>query len=289
MRLFLIWFGFVVLLAFRYGDRFRHPDLEILFFDVGQGDSALVRFPGKTNLLVDGGGGFGDWDVGSREIFPELARLGVLTLDGILLSHPDQDHGYGLLGILKNLSVTELWYHPSPKPLLGQILRESELHHVRAHPVVTEEKKIIGGVALRFLPVGKRSRETNNRPLVMLLEYGACRAFFGGDMEEVAEAEITPHLSARQTLLKVSHHGSRTSSTEAFLQRAQPSAAVISVGRTNRYGHPHPTVLARLKKHGAQILRTDFHGFIRFRFRGDDTFECETSLGPCGRGPCIPR
>ena len=288
-------FGLTVLfltclsLFFRWKERFRNDRFQVTFFDVGQGDAALLQFPGGKTMLVDAGGGFGEWDMGKRELFLELTRLGILSLDVALLSHPDQDHGYGFVGILQNITMSEFWLNGSfltdlrKKPLLSTLLGFSQLQGVKVRGFHKRQSMNWNGVGLTLLPV-KEGMSTNNRALVLFAEFGGCGVLFTGDIEAQAEMGLYP--PGRVSLLKVAHHGSRTSSTEGFLLRVLPRWAVISVGLRNRYGHPSPDVLLRLRGHAIQTLRTDFHGYVRFVFSKDGLAECQTALGPCGTSWC---
>jgi competence protein ComEC len=142
----------------------------------------------------------------------------------------------------------------------------------------------LAGTRISILPM--EGEGTNDRSLILLLEYGNCRALFAADMEKEAEASLSRRSIGHVDLLKVAHHGSRTSSTEKLLRSLTPRWAVISVGARNLYGHPHPTVLRRLLRHGVQVFRTDFHGYVRFRLEPQGSVHCETALGSCGVSSC---
>lgn len=288
---FLFPCGLLLLLGLkRFYSRYLDENLRITFFDVGQGDSALVRFPGGKTLLVDAGGGFKDWDWGSRELFPELARMGILRLDIAFLTHPDQDHAYGFTGIFKELSVGEFWFNSSfqkdasPKPVFTQLERLANERHIRLRGFDRMMELREGKAILRVLPL--MGEKTNDRSLVLFLEFGTCRVLFTGDIEAAAEEELAREKLPPVTLLKVAHHGSKTSSTESFLRSESPRWAVISVGARNSYGHPDPGVLARLRRHHAQVFRTDFHGYVEYVFSPRGEARCESALGECGVSRC---
>lgn len=280
-----------VLAAARLGDRFLDPRLRITFFDVGQGDAALIRFPGGSAWLVDAGGGFADWDEGKRELVPELARLGILSLDTAVLSHPDQDHGYGFLGVLGVLRASELRVNESflrdrkPKRLLRTLVALAAVRGASVRAVTSPSDERVGGVRVTSLPLGGGST-TNDRALVLRLEFAGCAVLLPGDIEAAAEHEWVLRDGAPVTLLKVAHHGSRTSSTPEFLAAARPRWAVVSVGLGNRYGHPSSGVLSRLTRARAQVLRTDFHGYVSFTIAPEGTVTCETAQGSCGTARC---
>ncbi len=286
-----ILFPALWLAAFRLHSRFLDRTLRVTFFDVGQGDSILVQLPGGGTLLVDAGGGMGPWDMGKRELVPELARMGILSLDAILLTHPDQDHGYGFLGVLQGLAVGELWLNEGfilekkKKPLLSALIALARVAGARVRGFAGTERRDWNGVHVTLVPLSP-DRSTNNRALVAALEYGGCRVLLTGDIEEAAERAWKELPGSGPTLLKVAHHGSKTSSTPAFLAKADPKWAVISVGLGNHYGHPSPGVGARLRARRTEVLRTDFHGYVRFAFSEDGRVECASSHGSCGVSRC---
>ncbi len=152
-----------------------------------------------------------------------------------------------------------------------------------------DEKFEWGGVkGIVFTLRGERSSgETNDKSLVVELEGYRCTALFTGDIEKSAEATLLRRGLKRATLLKVPHHGSKTSSTPGLLQRVKPRWAIISVGQGNTYGHPHSGVLARYVERGIQVLRTDFHGYVRFTINESGSIACQSSLGPCGTYTCF--
>lgn len=283
-----------VLVGLRVRERSRADRLAVIFFDVGQGDSALVAFPGGRTLLVDAGGGFGDRDVGRRELYRELLRMSIRRLDVALLSHPDQDHAYGFVGLLEELPVGELWVNAAEdrwprKPLYAELRRLAALQQVTVRSWKRESEARWGGATLRLVPLAP-SRATNERALVLRLEYAGCTVLFTGDIEREGERQLEAWWRRERapsvTLLKVAHHGSRTSSAESFVGAVRPRWAVISVGQSNRYGHPRPEVVDRLRGAGAVVFRTDFHGYVKFEIGKQGQVRCETALGECGVGRC---
>jgi len=272
----------VIRLEGRFG-----PRLEVILWDVGQGDAALVRFPGGKTMLIDAGGGLGDWDLGGRVLVPELARLGALSLDIALLSHPDQDHGYGFLGLWGAIPAGELWVNGREKvfpakPLLRKLFRSAAAQSIAVRFHNEESEHWIGGVRVRLFPLGNSGAASNNRTLAVWLEWKGVSFAFTGDMESAAEREFYSKLPGPVTVLKVAHHGSRTSSFPTALSQAHPQWAVISSGAGNTYGHPHEIVLERLRNLGEEVLRTDFHGFARFVVDENGHVRCETGKGNCG-------
>jgi competence protein ComEC len=275
--------------AQRYTARYLRRDLRITFFDVGQGDGILVEFPGSETWLVDAGGGFGDWNIGARELVPELARLGILHLQTALLTHPDADHAYGFRGILSELTVDELWMsravRSSGNRLAGELLALAASRNTAVRVFSRPEERVVAGVRVRLFPMDA-GRDTNDEALLARLQYGACSALLAADAELISENALLALHPGHADLLKVAHHGSRTSSSPAFLEAVRPRWAVISVGLHNRYRHPADSVIRRLRRAGAVVFRTDYHGFVRFRFGADGLAHCDSAQGSCGTAAC---
>src|SRR5438309_568948 len=239
--------------------------LRITFLAVGQGDAAVVQLPGGGALLVDGGGDLRGLappgtDVGSRIVLPALAELGVSRLDAIALTHPHPDHAGGLFAVLDQLRVGELWVTGESGPgHLGELLRERA--RARGVPVrePTPGAMEMGGVRIEILRSGWHpARSTNDNSLVLRLVHGELAILLAGDVEALAEAELAQSgRDVRADVLKAGHHGSRTSSTEAFLRAVRPSHVVFSVGPHNPFGFPHPEVAERVRSFAAATWRTD--------------------------------
>jgi competence protein ComEC len=257
-----------------------HGQLWVTFLDVGQGEASFIRFPHGTTMLIDGGGSYrDDFDIGQRIVAPFLWHKGVRTVDYVVATHPHPDHAKGLRFILQDFRVRQFWDNGAPlQSGWYRGLREAALGHGIYRDVVAEgfHSATIDGVRLdllhpspAFRPEAERrartqeDRDENNRSLVLKLTYGAISFLFPGDIEQEAEAFLLQTgRNVNATVLKAPHHGSRTSSSEAFLRAVGPSAVVFSVQRDNRFGHPAPAVLARYEAFGAQIFRTDHDGAI---------------------------
>lgn len=288
------WISLILLalfFSFRTYQRFYNPNLVVTFFDVGQGDAALIQFPLGKTLLIDGGGGWNQFEMGSQVLFPELTRLGILTLDRILLSHPDNDHARGFLGVLNKLKVKELWLHGDlkkapKKQLLVDIETQSRARGVLEKFISFETFEEIEGVKVQTLPLGDGSKKGNDKALVVQMEFGGCKMLFTGDIEKEGEWELLRKLNTKIDLLKVPHHGSLSSSQWGFLKSISPRWAVVSVGLKNSYGHPRSEVLQRYRALGVELFRTDFHGAIRFTFSPQGKVTCETPKGGCGVSEC---
>ena len=224
--------------------------MRITFLAVGQGDATLVQFPGGGAMLVDAGGDLrwpGRFDPGARDVIPALAELGVSRLDLVVLTHPHPDHAGGLLSVLDRVPVGELWMTEDPDPIASQIRA-----HAKA-PIKPPHETEISGVRIEVHSHYQPGRSINDNSIVLRLVHADVAVLLAGDVEALAESELAQH-DLRAALLKAPHHGSRTSSTEAFLRRVDPQAVVYCVGAGNSFGFPHADVLARTH---AQLFRTD--------------------------------
>ncbi len=239
------------------------PPSEIVYLDVGQGDSTLIRTP-KLTMLIDGGGTpRGDYDVGARTVLPALRAMNVRSLDVMVATHADADHIEGLTSILLNLPVGELWIgERKDDPNLNMLLRAAEQRRVPVREVRRGDALHSGEADFTVLwPLGTSfSKADNDNSVVIKLDTPRFHAAFLGDLPGPLEAQLGV---GKLDVLKAAHHGSRFSSAEAFLEQTRPHDAVISVGR-NSYGHPNGQVLDRLAALGTTIWRTDQLGTVRW-------------------------
>ncbi|HEY3938850.1 MAG TPA: ComEC/Rec2 family competence protein [Bryobacteraceae bacterium] len=268
-----------------------HPGmLELTAIDVSQGDSLLLVFPDGETMLVDAGGFPGmermkrkpQIDMGEDVVSPYLWSRRIRHLDYAVLTHGHSDHMGGLASVLDNFRPRALWIGAEPKTAEWMTVeRHAASDHV---PIVALNRNsapvTIGAAKLRFLApapdyVPGDSAE-NDDSLVFEVSYGHRSILLTGDAERPVEDDMAGSGELRPvTLLKVGHHGSKTSSSEEFLSQIHPQFAIISDGYKNQFHHPHPTVLERLAEHHAMVLRTDQHGLITFRTDGDKV-ELET-------------
>jgi competence protein ComEC len=264
--------------------------LELTTIDVSQGDSLLVVFPNGETMLVDAGGfpGFERMkrkprlDIGEDVVSPYLWSRRIQRLDYAVLTHGHSDHMGGLAAILDNFRPRKLWIGAEPGTPAWEAIKQTAAHdNVRIEALNRASAPFaIGGAKVRVLApatgyvVG--DGPANDDSLVLEIRYGRRGILLTGDAERPIEDELVASGELRPvTLLKVGHHGSKTSSSEEFLSQVAPEFAVISDGYLNQFHHPHPTVLARLAEHHASILRTDQRGLITFRTDGDKV-EVET-------------
>ncbi len=245
--------------------------LEVNFFDVGQGDSAFIETAGYQ-ILIDGGPDNSVLEKLSREM-----SFWDRDIDLVILSHPESDHLSGLLEVLKRYKVENI--------LWTGIVRDTAVFREWEDLIGKEGARIIIAQSpLRidlnnsYIDVlspfgnltGKKFKDSNNTSVVVRLIFGGTSFVFTGDMDKFLEKDIVERNAELKTgVLKVAHHGSKTSTSGEFLEKILPEYAVISVGKDNRYGHPAQEVLDVLSKYGIMIFRTDEAGDIKIISNGE--------------------
>ena len=257
--------------------------LRIDFLDVGQGDSALLTMPDGATLLVDGGGkpqflknssaGRGR-SIGEIVVCEYLWRRGIDSVDYVLATHADADHIDGLKDVVKNFKVRSALVGRTP-PNDAAFLEFVQTLEARGTPL----KTVQAGDVLKFGNVeidvlwppfsGTNAPSRNNDSVVLRVRFGERTILLTGDIEKATE-ELLRKTVVQADVVKVPHHGSRTSSTEAFVSAVRPRVAVISVGQTSMFGHPHEEVVDRWKGIGAQVLTTGRSGMITVTTDGRD-------------------
>jgi competence protein ComEC len=255
--------------------------LELTAIDVGQGDSLLVAFPDGKLLVMDGGGiaTFGkksrtQLDIGEDVVSPYLWQRSIRRIDVLALSHAHEDHIGGLRALLDNFQVGELWTGAMPEtPQWAAVRKKAAARGVRIVPMVRARSFVYGGTKIQVLSPAPdyvpREVAGNNDSLTLRLTYLRRSFLLSGDIEKQVESELAAsNLLARTDVLKVAHHGSRTSSTQEVLDGLRPAFAIISCGYANSYGHPHPDTLRRLEQEHSEILRTDLDGLVSVKTDG---------------------
>ena len=259
--------------TWQVSQRYWRRDLRVTFLSVGQGDCAVVEFPGSEVMVVDGGGLAG-FDVGERVVAPFLWRRKIARVDYVVLTHPERDHYGGLVYLGREFAPREFWYNGHGARSQGyRDLREAmAAAGAREHAVHRGFRRRIGGcdVAVLGPPAGDDLAKTNDQSVVMRVRCGSASVMLTGDLEADGEARVlAAGGGVRSDLLKVGHHGSRTSSTARFIDAVHPEAAVISAGYDNRFGFPARAVLAAYERRGISVYRTDRDGAVIFEAAGD--------------------
>jgi len=251
--------------AWPYGEV---PQVKIFFLDIGQGEATFIQVKDGQTVLIDGGVG----GCGQTVITPLLRELGVTTIDYIFITHPHADHHGGILNVLQNFEVKNFIDCGLPQTTRGyrDILRylteREEINYSFAEEGTLYSLDADAAVSLSVIQAWTTTgfTGTNNASTVLKLEFEQFSVLFTGDAEGQAEIRLCDVYAERipARVLHVGHHGSKSSTRERFLQMVDPEYAMISCGRYNSYGHPHPTVVERLATAGVNIYRTDQHGTI---------------------------
>lgn len=229
---------------------------------IGQGDSTLISFRGK-NYLIDTGGARQENKIAEKFLFPTLKLRGLTKIDGIFISHFDEDHAGNLNKILKKYRVDNIFISHLPEE--PEILKEAEKFSNIVILKKGDKVKILGDTIAEVLSDSENSEEENDNSMVLLINHRGFKTLFTGDISENVERKINRDID----ILKVAHHGSKTSTSKEFLENTSPKFALISAGVNNSYGHPHQEVLQNLEKHGIIYYVTARDGQVDFKIYGD--------------------
>lgn len=251
-------------------------DFCINFIDVGQGDSTLITTQYNKKILIDGGGSeFGStFDVGEKTLLPYLLKKKIYKLDYVIISHFDSDHVGGILTILEKLNVKNI--------IIGKQFEKSENYEEFIKVIQDKKMKIYNVEAGQRINIDKdtyidilwpdsanviTNNILNNNSLVCKVNYKETTMLFTGDIEEIAEEAILNKYEKslqilKSDIIKVAHHGSKTSSKKELLKCIKPKIALIGVGKNNKFGHPSISTLNNLEEIGCKIFRTDDSGEI---------------------------
>jgi competence protein ComEC len=253
------------------GDRWR-----VTFLDVGQGDSALLQFPDGKTVLIDGGRKYERFDMGRGVIAPFLLNQGIRRLDHIIATHPQQDHVGGLPWMIRHLEVGEFWHTgiERSEPLFKELRQAVAERKVQDH-VATRGEEVVRGESCRLTvlnPIGTQNGAVsiqgvsgtflNNVSVVVQLICGHQSILFAADIETDGLHRLAAMGQDPVTVLKVPHHGARSSLDRDWIALVRPRYAVFSVGRHNSYGHPVPDVVDAYSAIGSEVARTDQDGAV---------------------------
>lgn len=271
-----VFLAFAALLV-RSPFRSRSPDLRVTMIDVGQGESILVEFPGRTTMLIDGGGlPSSPFDVGERVVSPVLWRKGLTRIDRLVLTHAHPDHLDGLVALARNFRVGEFW---EGRPA---VVEGAYAALLKALPAETVRRRCGRGQRFEFGPVAVEILHpppadpdsgpvpaSNEISLVLKITYAGTSFLLMGDAgPETEKALLETGADLRSDVLKAGHHGSAASTSAAFLAAVRPRLILVSAGEGNTYGFPSPALLARAAAVGAEVLRTDLDGAVEIRSDG---------------------
>jgi len=251
-------------------------ELEVHVLDVGQGDAIALRTPRGRWVLIDAGRRWEGGDAGRRVVIPHVRRLGG-PVALFVLSHAHEDHAGGAPTVLEALRP-DGWWEPAfvtPSPAYTQALATAARRGIAWERVGPGRRLLLDGVTLTVLAPDSswtaQQHDANETSVVLRVDYGRRRLLFTGDAEASEEAWLVDRAGCaalRADVLKLGHHGSRTSTTSAFLSAVSPQLAIASVGAGNRYGHPAPAVVARLAEAAIPLWRTDEDGTVVVRTNG---------------------
>ncbi len=242
--------------------------LAVTALSVGQGESLLVTLPGGKQLLVDGGGSRNpQFDVGRRLVSPALGRLGVRSLDAVILTHPHPDHYRGLREVLAAFPVRELWTGPATDALPPELVALAAARGIprRRFAPGWHALDIDPRAALALYAPDPAATSVNDRSLVLYVRQENLGVLLTGDLEARGIGKLLEKpLPGPVNLLKIPHHGSRHSAPRLLLHTLHPDCAVVSVGAGNGYGFPDPLLLSACRRSGVPLWRTDRDGSVRF-------------------------
>jgi len=277
-----VWIGTTLWIAAAPSLAAAHPgQLRALSIDVGQGDATLLDLPDGHSLLVDAGGlgGVSSFDVGERVVVPAIWASGLRQIDYLVVTHGDADHAGGAASVLALLRPREIWEGVPVlnHPLLTMLRQKASEARVGWRRLQSDDELQLGGTEIRVLnpprPDWDRHRVRNADSVVLEVRYGDVSLVLMGDADVSVESAIASELRpAAVRIVKVGHHGSRTSSSVAFIDAARATVGLISCGRHNRFGHPAKEVLTRLEAADVRVFRTDRHGAITLETDGHVVF-----------------
>jgi competence protein ComEC len=260
------------------------PSATVSFINVGQGDCILIELPYRKGVyLIDTGGTFSfekeewempneEFDVTKKIVIPYLKARGINKLDGLILSHGDMDHAGGAILLLENFQIKKLFMGNTIKnELEKEIQSKAKSKGVEVQYLINGLHWSNKGAYFLVMHPSVKHISSNNQSIVLWAEIHHTSFLFTGDIEKEAEQDVlAKYQSLQADILKVAHHGSKTSSTDRFIEKVSPKISIISVGKNNIYGHPNREVLERLEQKNIKIYRTDLNGDVKFTISKND-------------------
>lgn len=260
----------------------RHEELQITFLSVGQGDSTLIELPNRQRVyLIDSGGLLrfsgeawkqspNDYEVGRQVIIPYLKGRGIKKVDRMILTHADADHVEGAEEVMQEVAVREL--HITPNSAAENVMDDIKKESVKQRIPIKEKRAGDGwqsnGVTFQYIMPKDLDYEGNNDSLVIAISYRGYRVIIPGDLEKEGEQELVQKNAldvANTTVLKAGHHGSKTSTSQEFLDVVNPQLIIYSTGFNNRYNHPAQEVVDRVNEAGIPSFNTATDGTIQLQ------------------------
>jgi len=244
-----------------------YPSIE--FIDVGQGDSILIKLGGNKNVLVDTGGilkyedsfkRINDFSIGDDVLSPYLKSIGISRLECLIITHGDMDHIGGSEAIMNNFNVNNLF--------LNGNLNELEKKLIIYNPKYLKDNDVlkINNYIFYILNPSYDTNE-NDSSIILYFTINNINILLMGDASRIIEEKIIQKYNLDIDILKIGHHGSKTSTSINFIKKTTPYYGIISVGENNRFNHPHKEVLEILNNNNVNVFRTDYYGSIKFIFK----------------------
>ena len=263
-------------------NNFYKDELKINLIDVRQGDSTLLINKGKTLLIDTGGEINSNYDLGEKILHRYLLYKGINSLDYIMLSHFDADHCQGSIFLLENMKVRNLIIsrQPESSSLYKQIIKIANKRKVNIIYVKKGDSLDIANLHIKIIHPNNEfitENPLNNNAIVCKITYYNFSMLFTGDIEKLAEENLLEE-DLKSDLLKVGHHGSKTSTTQEFLNKVDPKIALIGVGKDNKFGHPSDEVIDRLNKKKIKIFRTDLYGEVNINVNKYGKINAKTKI-----------
>ncbi|RCW62980.1 ComEC/Rec2 family competence protein [Saliterribacillus persicus] len=241
-------------------------ELKVDFIDIGQGDSILIETPNKEHILIDGG----PPDKG-KMLLHFLEKRNVEKLDTMIATHPDFDHIGGLIDVIDTLPVEKIMEIDIPHFTKTYLSYKSKRLMKRipvSNPRMNQAIKLDDGISLTFLNTVEKTRSMNENSIAILLSYGAIDFLLTADITRQEEQRLLKNHQIEAEILKVAHHGSKTSTSYQFLEKVNPSVAVISYEVNNPFGHPVASTITNLIKSGSTVYSTAKVGTITVQTDG---------------------